>query len=54
MAYTRPVESHSGLRETIIARPYHNLRLIPYAPRSRRQRHREGGNVGRGEHGPSD
>jgi len=31
----RPVESHCGARETIIAGPYHNL--IPYAPRSRRR-----------------
>jgi len=32
----KPVESHSGARETIIAGPYHNF--IPYAPRSRRRR----------------
>ena len=42
----RPVESHSGARETIIAGPYHNI--IPYAPRSRRRRSREGGNMGEG------
>jgi len=39
----RPVESHSGAQETIIAELYHNL--IPYAPR---------GNVGRGVPSPSD
>jgi len=31
----RPVKSHSGAREIIIAGPHHNL--IPYAPRSRRR-----------------
>ena len=41
---TRPVESHSGARKTIIAGFYHNL--IPYAPRSRRRRRRGGGHVG--------
>ena len=25
--YVRPVESHSGARETILAGPYHNLRM---------------------------
>jgi len=44
----RPVESHSGARETIIAAPYHNLTL--YAPKTRRPRRRnfgveKGGNV---------
>jgi len=32
-AKPRPVESHSGARETIIAGPYHNL--IPYMRRDR-------------------
>ena len=35
---SRLVESHSGARETIIARSYHNL--IPYTPRSKK--HGEG------------
>ena len=38
---TRPVESHSEARETIIAVPYHNP--ITYALKSRRRRHRGGG-----------
>ena len=41
----RPVESHSGAREKIIAGPYHNF--SPYAPRSRRRKRRKGGNIGR-------
>jgi len=41
----RPVESHRGAPETNIAGPYQDL--ILYAPRSRRRRCREGGNVGR-------
>jgi len=36
----RPVESYIGARETIIAGPCHNR--IPYAPRSRRRRRRDG------------
>jgi len=31
----RPIESHGGARETIVAGPYHNL--IPYASRSIRR-----------------
>ena len=39
----RPVENHTGARETIIAGTYHNL--IPYALRSRRRMCREGENM---------
>jgi len=35
----RPVDSHSGARETIIEGPYHNL--IPNTPRLRRRRRRK-------------
>ena len=50
----RPVESHSGARETIIAGAYHNL--IPHGPRWRRIStfSRQGENVGRGGPSPSD
>jgi len=49
----RPVESHSEAQETIIAGPNHIYNLIPYGPRSRRQRHREGRKRGRGVPSPS-
>jgi len=42
----RPVESHSGARENIITGPYYPAPIL-YVFRSRRQRRREGGNVGR-------
>jgi len=49
---SRPVESYSGAQETLIAVPYHNF--IPYAPRLRRQKRREGRNMGRGVPSPPD